>query len=86
VISTDTVGAPARLIVRGAAPDSPAHFAGIEPGDQIVAVDGKPVEGQKPRDVAAAIRGEVGSSVKLTLNRQGQSREVSLSRVARPGL
>ena len=81
-ISADTEGAPARLIVRGVAPDSPAHFAGIEPGDQIVAVDGKPVEGQKLRDVAAAIRGEVGTSIKLALSRQSQSREVSLTRVA----
>jgi hypothetical protein len=31
-VSADTVGAPSRLIVRGVAPDSPAHFAGIEPG------------------------------------------------------
>jgi C-terminal processing protease CtpA/Prc len=50
--------------------------------DEIVAVDGKPVEGQKLRDVVAAIRGEVGTSVKLALSRQGQSREVSLTRVA----
>ena len=83
-ISADTVGAPARLMVRGVAPDSPAHFACIEPGDQIVAVDGKPVEGQKLSDVIAAIRGEVGTAVKLALSRHGQAREVSLTRVA-PG-
>src|SRR5260370_12016855 len=42
-IGADTVGAPARLIVRGVAPDSPAHFAGIEPGDQIAAGTRQPV-------------------------------------------
>jgi membrane-associated protease RseP (regulator of RpoE activity) len=80
-LSVDAIGAPARLIVRSVAPYSPAYYAGIRGGDQIVAVDEQPVEGKALSDVAKAIRGEVGTSVKLNLSRQGQSREVSLTRV-----
>lgn len=81
-LSADAVGAPARLIVRGVAPYSPAYNAGIERGDQIVAVDDQPIDGKSLSDVVTTIRGEVGSPVKLSLSRQGQSREVSLTRVA----
>ena len=82
-LSADAIGAPARLTVRDVAPYSPAYFAGIESGDQIAAVDGQPLDGKSLDDVVKAIRGEVGTTVKLRLNRgQGQSREVSLTRVA----
>jgi C-terminal processing protease CtpA/Prc len=81
-LTADAVGAPARLIVRGVAPYSPAYNAGIERGDQIVAVDGQPIDGKSLSDIVTTIRGEVGSPVKLGLNRQGQSRDVSLTRVA----
>ena len=80
-LSADAVGAPARLVVRSIAPYSPAYFAGIQSGDQIVAVDGQSLEGKGLNDVVTAVRGEVGTAVKLSLSRQGQSREVSLTRV-----
>ena len=80
-LSVDAVGAPARLIVRSVAPYSPAYYAGIKGGDQIVAVDGQPVEAKGLSDVATAIGGEAGTPVKLSTSRQGQSREVSLTRV-----
>jgi membrane-associated protease RseP (regulator of RpoE activity) len=81
-LDVNAVGAPGRLIARSVAPYSPAYYAGIASGDQIVAVDSQPVEGKGLSDVATAIRGEVGTPVKLSLNRQGQAREVSLTRVA----
>jgi membrane-associated protease RseP (regulator of RpoE activity) len=80
-LSVDAVGAPARLIVRSVAPYSPAYYAGIKGGDQIVAVDGQPVEAKGLSDVATAVGGEVGTPVKLSMSRKGQSREVSLTRV-----
>lgn len=46
-----------------------------------MAVDGQPVKGKALSDIAMAIRGEVGTPVKLSLSRQGQAREVSLTRV-----
>ncbi|HET8647327.1 MAG TPA: trypsin-like peptidase domain-containing protein [Vicinamibacteria bacterium] len=56
---------------------SPAERAGILPGDVVVEVDGRPVES------AAQLRNElaraaVGSTLRLTLLREGRRREVSL--------
>ncbi len=82
-LDVDAVGAPGRLIARSVAPYSPAYYAGIVSGDQIVAVDGQPVKGKGLSDIATAIRGEVGTPVKLSLSRQGQAREVTLTRVER---
>lgn len=50
---------------------SPAEGAGLRPGDQIVAVDGTPVEGLTPADTSEKIRGTPGTSVTLTLRRVG---------------
>lgn len=83
-LSVDAVGAPGRLIVRGVMPYSPAYNAGIERGDQIVAVDGRSLNGKSLSDVAKAIRGNVGAPVRLRLSRQGKSRDVSLTRVEPP--
>jgi hypothetical protein len=80
-LEADAVGAPGRLVVRAVERQSPAHYAGIMRGDRIVTVDGQPVDGKKLDDVASAIRGEVGSPVKLGLDREGSAREVTLTRV-----
>ena len=82
VLGADAVGAPARVIIRSVAPYSPAYYAGIIGGDQIVAVEGQSFDGKSLSDVTKAIRGEIGTAVKLSLRRQGQSRDVSLTRVA----
>jgi len=80
-LGVDKVGAPGRLVVRGVVPYSPAYYAGIERGDQITAVDGQPIDGKALDAIAAAIRGEPGTTIKLALSRDGQRREVSLTRV-----
>lgn len=49
--------------------DSPAEKAGLRPGDIITAVDGVNVVGMDSADVAAMIRGEEGTTVKLTIKR-----------------
>jgi S1-C subfamily serine protease len=56
---------------------SPADRAGLQPGDVVVAVDGKPVEG------AAQLRNElaraaVGSEIRLAVLRDGQRSEVKV--------
>lgn len=50
---------------------SPAERAGVESGDIIVAVDGESVENVELPEVSNRVRGEEGSSVDLTLRRDG---------------
>ncbi len=56
---------------------SPADRAGVEPGDVVIAVDGRAVEGaaQLRNELAAA---EVGKSLKLTVIREGRKREIEV--------
>lgn len=52
--------------------NSPASSAGIRPGDQIVAIDGKSTQGMTVEDASRLIQGEVGTMVTLQINRNGQ--------------
>ena len=58
--------------------DSPAEKAGIEAGDALLAVDGVPVGDATPSEVGDRIRGEVGTKVRLTLERMTESEPVDL--------
>lgn len=69
-----------RLVVREVPPDGPAAAAGLEPGDEIVAIDGREVAGMSVREVVAALRGEVGSRVRLRVRRGEDERDVEVLR------
>jgi serine protease Do len=58
--------------------NSPADRAGVEPGDVVVGIDGRPVQdaAQLRNELAAA---PVGSNVRLTLLRDGRKVELTLS-------
>jgi carboxyl-terminal processing protease len=60
-------------IVDGVFKDSPADKAGIESGDRLVAIDGTSVIGSSLDDIALLIRGEAGTSVTVTVERDGAS-------------
>ncbi|QJU06494.1 S41 family peptidase [Candidatus Saccharibacteria bacterium oral taxon 955] len=49
--------------------DSPAEKAGVKSGDVFIAVNGESVEGKDASAVASRVRGEAGTSVKLTMKR-----------------
>ncbi|HUQ30224.1 MAG TPA: S41 family peptidase [Candidatus Paceibacterota bacterium] len=59
---------------------TPAEAAGILPGDKIVAIDGKTTEGISTEKAVTQIRGEVGTVVTFTLNRDGKQIEVKVTR------
>ena len=53
-------------------PGSPGESAGLQAGDSIIAIDGKPVSDISPDEVALKIRGEQGTNVDLLIHREGQ--------------
>jgi carboxyl-terminal processing protease len=60
---------------------TPADRAGIKPGDIIDGIDGRPVEGMTLRDAVNAMRGEPGSRIKLTIQRDGKPQfDVAITR------
>ena len=61
--------------------NSPAELAGIQNGDTIVAIDGRPTV-PPVEQVVQQILGPAGSVVKLTLRRGGELLEFSVRRRA----
>ena len=59
-------------------PDGPAEKAGVQLGDEIVAVEGKPVAGVS--DAVARIQGAPGAPVQLSLRRSGTALSVTIVR------
>lgn len=53
-------------------PDTPAFKAGIMPGDRILFVDDKDLDGMNLDEAVELMRGAVGSKVKLTISRKNE--------------
>lgn len=60
-----------RLVVIAPLAGSPAEREGLQAGDVVLAVDGTPVDGSVMNDQIERIRGEAGTDVTLTLQRDG---------------
>lgn len=48
---------------------SPAARAGIQSGDELVAVDGRPITDDRPQDTMGQLRGQAGSKVTVSVRR-----------------
>jgi len=59
------------LTITSPIPGSPADKAGLKPGDKIIAIDGKDMTGISPEVVRQKVLGPAGSTVKLTIQREG---------------
>ncbi len=66
-----TLGPDCRLTVIAPIEGSPAKAAGVKAGDQVVAVDGKSLEGLTVDGARDKIRGPKGTKVTLTVIRDG---------------
>ncbi len=60
--------------------NSPAYVAGLATGDYIVKINGEETSGWSTTKAASLIRGETGTSVKLTILRGNQSFDVDVKR------
>jgi carboxyl-terminal processing protease len=78
------VGVDSNGFVRVIAPidDTPAKAAGIESGDLIIKLDGKPVKGMDLNEAVNMMRGPKGSKIEMTIVREGapQPFDVTLTR------
>jgi carboxyl-terminal processing protease len=59
--------------------NSPAKRAGIQAGDIIVNIDGQNVEGFNINKVSKLLRGEIGTTIDLTLHREGYGEELKMT-------
>ncbi|HUY62189.1 MAG TPA: S41 family peptidase [Candidatus Paceibacterota bacterium] len=59
---------------------TPAEAAGIKPGDQIVAIDNKPTQGLSVDEAANEIRGPIGTTITLSLVRDGNPLTIKVTR------
>jgi len=69
-----------RLFVRSMPPGQGAERAGLEIDDEIVMIDGKDVRAMSQDEVRRAVRGDVGSTLTVTILRNGEKRDVKVTR------
>jgi C-terminal processing protease CtpA/Prc len=71
-----------RLTVRESPPGHAASRAGIEPGTEILLIDGRDVQRMSPIEVHQALEGDVGSTIRLTVLYNGRVERIALTRTA----
>lgn len=70
------------FVVKKVYHDSPAEKAGIMPGDELIAVDGKALQGFTLTQAVMLIRGQAGTGVTVTLRRGGKEITFGMTRAA----
>ena len=68
-----------KVIVIAPFAGAPAYRAGIRPGDVIIAVDGKPTDNMSTSDVAELLKGPKGTTVKITVLREGSDKPLDFT-------
>ena len=69
-----------RVIVYYPIPESPAEKAGIKPGDAIISVNGVEYTSEDFDKIADYIKGEIGTKVKLVIERDGKRIDFEITR------
>ncbi|GAC1305418.1 MAG: hypothetical protein NVSMB19_16860 [Vulcanimicrobiaceae bacterium] len=68
--------APVERVIAG----SPAAAAGLRAGDVLTAIDGRPLAQRDAGGVRAALRGKVGTTVRVSIERDGATQTLALVR------
>lgn len=71
-----------RVIIASTIEGTPAEAAGLQSGDMIAGVDGEDVLGWTIEELTARVRGPAGTDVVLTMVRDGETFEVTITRAA----
>ena len=58
--------------------DTPAYRAGVKAGDLIIMLDDKPVKGLTLSECVDIMRGKVGTSLELTIAREGENKPIKV--------
>ena len=66
-----TFGADCHLVIIAPIEGSPAEKGGLRPGDVVLAIDGKTLDGLTPDEARDRVRGKAGTEVKLHIQRFG---------------
>ena len=67
------------LTITSPIPDSPADKAGLRPGDKIIAIDGEDMTGIDAELARRKVRGPAGTTVVLTVLREGENQPIDFS-------
>ncbi len=67
-----------QVIIQSVIYGGPAEKRGLLPGDVIIGVDDKPIRGLRLDQVVDRIRGPRGTTVKLTVTRQGEEQPIDV--------
>jgi len=66
------------VMIQSTVADGPAARAGVQAGDQLVAIDGKPL--RNVDDLSAGLPGAAGSAIRLTVLRAGKTMDLDMKR------
>jgi carboxyl-terminal processing protease len=80
-LEEDPDGQMQRVRVIAPIEDTPAERAGIRPGDAIISIDGMPVDSANLGDTVNRMRGEPGTEVRITVERDGVEEPLSFTLV-----
>lgn len=69
-----------KIHIVGIMENSPGQKAGLQEGDEILAVDGIPVTQMAFDEVAAHVRGQAGTDVVLTIMRDNANQDITITR------
>jgi len=72
-----------KLVISRVASDGPSDKAGVRHGDQVTAIDGAPVRELADFYRTLWRRGDAGVTVRLSLTRQGEEREIEVETIDR---
>ncbi len=73
-----------KIVVIAPIEGTPASKANVQPGDEIIEINGKAVKGQSLDQVVKQIRGPVNTKVNITFLRKNDKRKVALMRAEIP--